>query len=254
MADDALAAAVRLVRGAEAAAVPLRIVGGLAVRYLTPDFPARQRPGQDLDLASVGEARRALTAYLGQQGYLPDKNFNALYGHKQLYFRSADGAQTLDVLVDRFEMCHTLDFTGRLTRVPVTLDPTDLLLSKLQIVELNAKDAQDACYLLAATPVSPSDAPGQIGTGRIGELVGSDWGWWRTVTGNLDLITRLIGERAEGPAGPLVPDGRWEDVAAAVAALRAHCEEVPKSRRWRWRAAVGERKRWYQEPEEVSHD
>ncbi|MHB1502294.1 MAG: hypothetical protein ACYCYK_14395 [Candidatus Dormibacteria bacterium] len=254
MADDALEAAVQLVQGAEAEGVPLRIVGGLAVRYLTPDFPARTRSGQDLDLASTGDARRALTAYLGKHGYLPDKNFNALYGHKQLYFRSPDGGQTVDVLVDRFEMCHTLDFTGRLTRVPVTLDPTDLLLSKLQIVELNAKDGQDVCYLLAVAPLSASDTPGHIGLGRIGDLVGSDWGWWRTLTGNLDLISGLIDEQAEGPAGPLVPVGHREQVARAVVSLREHCGKVPKSRKWKWRAAIGERKRWYEQPEEVGHD
>ncbi|HVB54786.1 MAG TPA: hypothetical protein VNF24_11440 [Candidatus Acidoferrales bacterium] len=254
MDDPALDAAVTLVRVAAARGVPLRIVGGLAVRYLTPDFPARTRSGQDLDLASTGEARRDLTTFLGEHDYQPDKNFNALYGHKQLYFRSPDGSQTLDVLVDRFEMCHTLDFTGRLTRVPVTLDPTDLLLSKLQIVQLNAKDAQDVCYLLAVAPLSASDTPGDIGLGRIGELMGSDWGWWRTVTANLDLISKLIDERVEGPAGPLVPDGHREEVAGAVVSIRAHCDRVPKSRKWKWRAAIGDRKRWYEQPEEVDHD
>ena len=69
--------------------------------------------------------------------------------------------------------------------MPVTLDLSDLLLTKLQIVELNEKDAQDVLYLCSAYPVADGDEPGTIGLGRIRPLVGNDWGWWRTITLNL---------------------------------------------------------------------
>jgi hypothetical protein len=150
--DPALTAALALVTDAETEGIPLRLVGGMAVRYLCAEYPPRIREGQDLDLASTGVARKSLTNFLVNRGLVPDKNFNALYGHKQLYFRSPDNQQTIDILIDSFEMCHVLEFKERLSRMPRTLDPTDLLLSKLQIVELNSKDAQDICYLLGKVP------------------------------------------------------------------------------------------------------
>ncbi len=250
MADpDPMRSALELIEGAGTRGVPLRLVGGLAVRYLTPDYPPRTRDRQDLDLASVSRVRPQLTEYLVGRGYEPDKRFNALYGRKQLYFGAPDG-RSVDVLVDRLEMCHVVEFAGRIERMPVTLDVADLLLSKLQIVELNEKDVQDAVYLLAAFPVRAGDEPGEIGLDRIGSLLGEDWGWWRTLTGNLDHIRDLVVDSH----AHLVPDNANHEVVEQIARLRRHADEVPKSRRWKLRSKIGERKRWYQVPQEEEHD
>jgi len=146
---DVLPMALDLVRGATAEAVPLRLIGGLAVRVLCPAFPPRVRARQDLDLASVSSARARLTDFLVQRGHEPDKRFNALYGHKQLFFAAPDG-RAVDVLIDRLDMCHTLEFKDLIERMPLTLDVVDVLLSILQIAEIYQKDAQDALYLLSA--------------------------------------------------------------------------------------------------------
>jgi hypothetical protein len=247
--QDILPAALELIEAARGREVPLRLVGGLAVRYLTPDFPPRTREQQDLDLASTSEARKPLTEFLVEHGYTPDKNFNALYGHKQLFFQSPDG-RALDVMVDRVEMCHVLEFRHRLDRMPVTLDVADLLLTKLQIVELNEKDAQDVVYLLSAYPVSPGDVPGEVSLDRVGAVLGEDWGWWRTVTMNLDRV----GEFAHGRGARLVPTGAPHEAARQLRVLRQAVDDAPKSLRWRMRAKVGDRRKWYMEPEEIKHD
>jgi hypothetical protein len=252
--DPALEEALSLVVDADAEGIPLKLVGGMAVRYLCAEYPPRIREGQDLDLASTGVARKSLTTFLVNRGLIPDKNFNALYGHKQLYFRSSDNVQTIDILVDSFEMCHTLEFKDRLLRMPMTLDPADLLLSKLQIVELNSKDVQDICYLLAKFEVTNTDAIGTVGLARIGEIVSSDWGWWRTVTLNLIKVHDLVTSGHEGPAGPLNPQNAEQDLLSALMKIHAYAEEVPKSGKWKLRSKIGEKKKWYQEPEEVPHD
>ena len=238
-----------LVERARAAGLSLRLVGGLAVRVLCPDYPPRVRTGQDLDLATSSKSRPDLTRLLEEAGYEPDRRFNALYGHKQLYFASPTG-RPVDVLVDRLEMCHVLEFRDRIDRMPLTLDVTDLLLSKLQIVELNEKDAQDAIYLLAGFAVREGDDPGTIGTGRFAAIVADDWGWWRTITMNLERIRGL----AEGGGPPPVPPNARFDVPEQVRALAEAATAVPKSLRWRLRARVGDRKRWYRVPQEEAHD
>ena len=146
-------------------------------------------------------------------------------------------------------MCHTVEFKDRLRRMPVTLDLTDLLLTKLQIVELNEKDVQDVLYLCAAYAVREGDEPGTIGLDRIRPLVGNDWGWWRTVTLNLDRITVL----ASGEGRGLIPVGGKHNAVEQLGVLREAADAAPKSLRWKARAKVGDRMRWYEEPQETPH-
>jgi len=247
---DLLDQAIALTDLASERDIPLRLLGGLAIRLLCRDLPPRTRTGQDLDFASSSSHRRSLDRLLVERGFVADKNFNALYGDKQLYYTHGESGLALDVLIDRLVMSHTLVFADRLTRMPYTLDPLDLLLSKLQIVELNEKDADDALQLLVTFPLADSDEPGVMDLRVFRRLVGEDWGWWRTVTLNLDRIRDLVassnGDRAAIRGGRLDPN---EQLSALAHAAQA----APKSRRWRMRARIGERKRWYELPEETAH-
>jgi hypothetical protein len=245
----AIEEAVRICAAAAEAGITVRLAGGLAIQYLTPEFPPRGGDSQDLDLATRSRDRRSLTHFLSERGYVADKTFNALYGHKQMYFQSTETGRSVDVLVDRLHMCHTVEFAGRLGRLPVTLDLTDLLLSKLQIVELNEKDVQDILYLCSAYPVHDGDEPGTIGLDRIRPIVGNDWGWWRTATLNVDHITSL----ASGDGQGLVPAGGQHHAVEQLGVLRTAMENAPKSLRWKARAKVGDRVRWYELPEETPH-
>src|SRR6202012_1307222 len=167
----------RLIDLAADRGIVLRLLGGLAIQMLTPELPPRTRSGQDLDFGSIRSSRKALTEMLSDEGYVGDRNFNALYGDKQLYFTHADSGLAIDVMIDRLHMCHTVEFAERVTAMPYTLAPTDLLLSKLQIVELNAKDLDDILRLLVHFPLAEGDAANAIDLGVIGALAGADWGW-----------------------------------------------------------------------------
>jgi hypothetical protein len=246
---DAVTEAMSLISAADKLGITVRLLGGMAVRVLCPDYPPRPAAGlQDIDLASVTSSRKALQNFLIDQGHQPDKTFNALYGHKQLYFVSALSGRPIDVLIDKLSMCHELQFKDRIARMPYTLDPLDVLLSKLQIVKLNEKDVRDIVYLLSAYPVREGSETGTISLDLYRPIVGDDWGWWRTVTMNLAKITELVTETAH-----LVPAGAACDPAIQCTALIAAAEDAPKSRRWKLRARVGDRVRWYQEPEESTH-
>jgi hypothetical protein len=164
-----------------------------------------------------------------------------------MYF--SDGRYTLDVMLDRLDMCHVLDFQDRIALMPVTLHPTDLLLSKLQIVEINEKDLQDAIYLLARFAIGADDESGALDPTRLCQIVCADWGWWRTVSGNLERIASLA---PEDVARLAPPDPPLDPVRQAGELLRL-ADEAPKSLRWKLRAKVGERVRWYELPEEVEH-
>jgi hypothetical protein len=123
----------------------------------------------------------------------------------------------------------------------------DVLLSKLQIIELNEKDARDIVQLLSCLPVG-AGAPGAIDTDRFSKVLGADWGWWRTVTGNLDKLPSLL---AETPA--LACAGAEYDPLAQARQLREVADSAPKGMKWKMRARVGDGMRWYELPEEVAH-
>ncbi len=246
---DAFEIAVGVVRDAAQHGVPLRLLGGQAVRLLCPDFPPRARAGQDMDFASVSSAKAAVMQFLADRGFVGDRHFNALHGHRQMYFQAPGSGVSVDVIMDQLTMCHVLEFKDRIGRMPYTLDVTDLLLTKLQVVEQNEKDVQDIAYLLSAFEVREGDEVGTIGLGRFGKVVADDWGWWRTVTGNLDRVAELLG----GELARLVPPGATFDPIEQARALRHHADRVPKGLRWKIRARVGERVQWYELPEEVAH-
>ena len=244
---DPLPEALGLTRSAAAAGVPLRLIGGLGIRVLCPGFPPRLRAGQDIDFACLSKGRAKVASHLEDHGCEPDRRFNNLNGDRQMYFTAPSG-RPIDVMVDRLIMYHTLDFRPAFGRLPLTLDAVDLLLSKLQIVELNEKDTRDLADLLSGVPVGRSDDGPFIDTGRFGKVLAADWGWWRTVTGNLNQLPALIADCPE-----LVPPRPRFDPLAQARALLDVAESVPKTVKWRLRANIGDRVRWYELPEEVDH-
>ena len=246
-AGDPLPEALGLVQGAADAGIRLKILGGLGVRVLCPDFPPRMRAGQDMDLACTGKGRRQVAEHLERAGCQPDKRFNNLNGDRQMYFNAPSG-RPIDVMVDRLSMCHTLDFRPSFGSASPTLDPADLLLSKLQIVELNAKDAHDIFHLLSGVRVGPDSTRPFIDTDRFGSVLASDWGWWRTVTGSLAKLPDLLASQP----GLAPPNPRFDALTQAKQLLEV-AETVPKNLKWKTRAKVGDRVRWYELPEEVDH-
>jgi hypothetical protein len=164
-----------------------------------------------------------------------------------MYFNAPSG-RPIDVMVDRLTMCHTLDFRPSFGSVSATLDPADLLLSKLQIVELNAKDAHDIFHLLSGVRVGRDGTRPFIDPDRFGSVLSGDWGWWRTVTGSL---AKLPGLHSEQPG--LAPAYPKYDPLTQAKQLLEIAETVPKGLKWKTRARVGDRVRWYELPEEVDH-
>jgi hypothetical protein len=226
----------------ESRGVAARAVGGLAIHLRCPSSgrPPLARSYKDLDLATVLPGSRPLTEALSGLGYQPDQEFNALHGQERLLFWDVQHERQLDVFVDRMVLCHTLEFANRLTLEARTLPLADLLLTKLQVVEVNERDLKDAAALLADYELGPDG----IDIERVVEVLGSDWGWWRTATATLERVAGYAGDLDGFPSAALV--------VQRATALRERVDAAPKSRRWRLRAMVGERKRWYELPEEIN--
>jgi hypothetical protein len=183
---------------------------------------------------------------LEESGYVPDEAFNALNGARRLLFHDPEHGRQIDVFVDSFAMCHELPLAERLSTRPGTLPAAEVLMTKLQIVSLNAKDRSDIFALLHSHEVAGHD-DGAVNVERIAQLTRDDWGLQHTFELNLDRLREAL------PGQPL-DDGDRAAVAGRIDALAGAMEAAPKSRRWKMRARLGERKRWYEEPEEVDRE
>jgi hypothetical protein len=243
---DIEAEAERLSRLAVTEGIPMRLMGGLAVRLRSESVRKSPyvREYADMDFAASSSARGLVKAFLEREGYVPEKLFNAIHGAQRLNYAEPNGRWTMDILIDELAMSHRLDLRGRLDGPQPTLSLADLTLTKLQIWEINRKDLGDVLCLLADHPLG-QDGDGAIGLDRIGAVLGSDWGFCHTAERNLGKVAELWA--AEPVAGARFDVARQvEGIAAAIAA-------APKSLGWRARARVGERVRWYETPEEVQH-
>ena len=229
MSGELVAEGVALVEQAEGAGATLRLLGGAAIVVHGSGIPHRTLG--DLDAVTRKADVRPLTGMLRERGYEAETRFNALHGDRRLIFHGPAGK--LDVFVETFEMCHRIDLGGRLARDSPTIPVADLLATKLQIVELNDKDASDVAELLRHHALGEGDGD-HVDTAYLAGLVADDWGLWRTLSGTLERLAELEPELAQ-PA----------------AELRRVLDEAPKGRRFRMRARIGERKRWYELPEEV---
>jgi hypothetical protein len=216
--------------------VPLRLLGGVAVRLHTD---ALGREYKDLDFATTKKGSGPTQTLLRDLGYEPHVGFNAMNAKERLLFFDNPHDRQVDVFVGSFRMCHEIPLEGRFDKQAQTVPLAELLLTKLQIIELNEKDVRDAVALLSAKGVSDDDS--EVNGGRVAELTANDWGLWRTITRNLTSVGQHLGNYDV--------DGAL--VMTRLDELQKRIAEAPKSRAWKLRDKIGERKRWYELPEEV---
>ena len=242
---DVVAEGRRLVERATAGQVPVRLLGGVAIRlHAADDLPrAFCRPYKDLDFVAARGASAVAARFFAEEGYAGHAAFNALNGKERLLFFDDGNGRQLDVFVGAFRMCHAIPVADRLQVEPATIPLAELLLTKLQVVELNEKDVRDALAIFHGHAVEEHDREA-VNAGLVASLCAGDWGLWRTVTRNLEACWLHV-------EGYDVSPVEKQELVAKITALLDRVEREPKSRAWKLRAKIGDRKRWYETPEEV---
>jgi hypothetical protein len=241
---DPLAEARRVIDAAREQGVTLRAVGGVAVYLLSPGLqPILPRPLKDIDLVTSRGQGSAAGRVLAQLDYIGEEMFNALRGSRRQLFHDPVNRRDVDVFVGEFTMCHTVPIAERLDRLPYTVPVAELLLTKLQIVELNERDERDI-YTLCYHHALSDDPTSGLDAALIAALCADDWGLWRTCKGTIERCVVDVDRYELDPAAR-------DQILSRLSALWDRIEAEPKTSRWRRRNRLGERKRWYQEPEEV---
>jgi hypothetical protein len=234
--------AERISAAASAAKIPAKLVGGAAINLhcsSARQAPLKRRYG-DLDFVASSKQRQAVQKLFESLGYEGDRRFNTLNGDQRLLYLDGVNSRQIDVFIDRMKMCHVIELANRLGHEGPTLTPADLLISKLQVYEVNMKDLVDTTALLLDHPIADHDNDA-INAAYLARLTSEDWGLHRTL--------QLNSGRVRDAVRDLHVDA--DLVNQRLDELWTRIDAQPKSLKWKLRARVGDRMSWYELPEEV---
>jgi hypothetical protein len=193
--------------------------------------------GYDKEIAKVETMFKELGyEVLGGRGVTMD-----VWVGRRIFHDPAGRRRRVDVFLDRLDFCHPIELKGRLDLHPVTIPLTDLLLEKLQIVEINEKDLKDLVVLLLEHDVAETEEPGRFDLSYIAGLLSAEWGFYYTVSLNFDRIRRYM------ETIPELSGDQKALIASRIDAIWQRVEAAPKGLRWKLRARVGPARRWYNE-------
>ncbi len=237
----------RLTDEAQKQGMLLRVMGPIALHFYFPEYVdlyrRMERLGErvftDIDYASYGKHRNKMVPFFEKEGYSLEKRAAMISGGTRLIF-FGDRVPMIDVFYDRLDYNHPIEYQGRLEIHPHCVSLSDLLLQKLQIVQINDKDLKDAMLLLLAATIGETD-DGLINARYVAKIMSQDWGFYYTATTNLQRIQGAVaGVKA-------LDEAQAARINEQAALLLKAIEAAPKSNGWNNRAKVGTKKPWYKD-------
>ena len=236
--------AIRVVEAGKQRGVTLRVIGALAFHHHCPEFGYLQeklnRVYTDIDFAGYGKQSKPIRDLFKAIGYDEDVEINAFHAEGgRLIFNNPAIPLHVDVFMDKLDFCHPIYWKGRLEVDDPTIPLAELLLEKMQIVKINEKDIIDTIMLLREHQIDASDED-RINSAHVAKLCAAEWGLWRTTTMNLDKVRDYL------PHLDLTDEDKGV-VTRRIAELRSAIDDRPKGTKWKLRARIGDKVKWYKE-------
>jgi hypothetical protein len=238
----------RILKASSDSGIILRVIGSLAFQMHCPKFgylqAAMGRAYTDIDFAAYRKQAKEIQALLSGLGYKENREvFIVSEGDRSIFERAEIGIH-LDVFYEKLAFSHVICWNNRLEVDNPSIPLAEMLLEKMQIMQINEKDVIDTVMLLLEHPLGDKDHE-TINIKYVAELCSNDWGLWRTTTMNLDKVRQL----AQGY--PQLTAEQKEEINSQVKTALARIEQEPKSLAWRLRARVGDRVKWYKDVDDV---
>ena len=238
----------RIIKASDEAGILLRVIGSLAFQIHCSEYgylqEAMGRAYTDIDFAAYRKQTNEVKELMGGLGYTENREVYIMSEGERSIFDKPDTGLHVDVFYEKLDFCHVIRWEGRLEVDRPTIPLAEMLLEKMQIVEINEKDIIDTIMLLLEHPLGDFDKE-IINIKYIAELCSNDWGLWRTTTMNLDKVRQLAHGYEQ------LRDEHKAHIEAQVTSALEQIESQPKSLAWRLRARVGDRVKWYKEVDEV---
>lgn len=226
----------------------LRVIGSLAFQMHCPQFgylqAAMGRAYTDIDFGAYSRQARQITDLMTGMGYIENREvYIGSEGERAIFDKPGTGLH-VDVFYEKLDFCHAIYWKDRLEADSPTIPLTELLLEKMQIVQINEKDIIDTIMLLLEHPLGDVDEE-TINIKLAAQLCANDWGLWRTTTMNLEKVKQLAHHYTQ------LSDEHKAKVESQVDAILARLNNEPKPLAWRLRDRVGDRVKWYKDVDEV---
>lgn len=242
---DTIIEAEKLIEEANRRGITLRLLGGVAFRLRCPSALSEnlKRKYIDIDVVGLRKERKDIQTLFLDRGYTPRTTFNTMQGFRRLIFNDIANERRVDIFLNEFEMCHKFDFTDRLKFDNLTLPLADLLLTKLQVYEITEREYRDVIALFMDHPLGTTDDDkNAVNKKYIAKLCADDWGLWKTITLNIERISSALPRYVQS-------EEARAKLKAEIGELSKSIESESKSFRWKVRARVGEKVKWYELPE-----
>lgn len=225
----------------------LRLVGALAFHLHCPAYNYIQKETQrfftDVDFMAYIEEKNSIEKMFADLGYLEDPRIKTVPGLKRSIFFTREHAHS-DVFYDVLDFSHEINFRGRLEIDNPTISLVDLLLEKMQIVQINEKDVIDTLMLLCEHDMGDHDEE-TINIDYLAKTCKFDWGLWKTVTTNLNKLDQLADQYS------VLTDEEKTRIRDRIHRALQRIDEEPPTLRWQLRSRIGERIKWYRDVDEV---
>lgn len=238
----------RILQASDEAGNILRVIGSLAFQMHCPQFgylqAAMGRAYTDIDFGAYSRQAKSITEMMIKLGYEDNREvYIASEGERAIFDKPGTGLH-VDIFYEKLDFCHAIYWKDRLEVDSPTIPLTELLLEKMQIVQINEKDVIDTIMLLIEHPLGDVDKE-TINIKLAAQLCAKEWGLWRTTTMNLDKVRQLAQSYSQ-----LTPEQKIK-VTTQVDQILARLNDEPKSMAWRIRDRVGDRVKWYKDVDEV---
>lgn len=238
----------RILKASEEKGILMRVIGSLAFQMHCPQFgylqAAMGRAYTDIDFGAYSRQTRPIQALMASLGYTDNHEVFIVSGGERSIFDKPEAGLHIDVFYEKLDFCHAIYWKDRLEVDSPTIPLAELLLEKMQIVQINEKDIIDTLMLLLEHPLGDTDKE-VINIKRVAAICAADWGFWRTVTMNLGKV------RALAQGYPQLTDEQKARVEQQVKDAMTRIQAEPKSMGWKLRARVGDRVKWYKDVDEV---
>ena len=238
----------RILNASDQAGVLLRVIGSLAFQMHCPKNGSLQaamgRAYTDIDFGAYKKQTKEVKILMTGLGYIEDREVFIVSEGNRSIFNNPTSALHVDVFFDKLDFSHEISWIDRLEVDKPTIPLAELLLEKMQILQINEKDIIDTIMLLLEHPLGIHDNE-EINIQRIAQLLSKDWGLWRTTTMNLEKVRQMADHYSQ------LSDEQKVHVDSQVKLALKRIEDEPKATSWKLRARVGDRVKWYKDVDEV---
>jgi hypothetical protein len=238
----------RVLKASDDAGITLRVIGSLAFQMHCQQFgylqAAMGRAYTDIDFAAYQKQAKEIRVLMAGLGYHENHEVFIVSEGNRAIFERPDIGLHIDVFYEKLDFSHVISWKDRLEVDYPSIPLAEMLLEKMQIVQINEKDIIDTIMLFLEHPLGEVDKE-TINIKRIASLCSIDWGLWRTTTMNLDKVRQMAHSYQQ------LTDEQKKIIDSQVKAALGRIDLEPKSLAWRLRARVGDRVKWYKEVDEV---